>query len=87
MVAWAKAQGVHFAPVEFKSVEVLKNMPPSWVTPALTEVPAVEHTADDNAEVERVVEAGPRATTANTVCFIVTLAMSTKCVLNLTVCS
>jgi hypothetical protein len=37
---YTKAQGVHFSPVEFKSVEVLKNMPPSWVTPTLTEVPA-----------------------------------------------
>ena len=53
MVKWAKEQGVNFAPVEFKSVEVLKNMPPSWVTPSMTEVPAVEHTADDKAELDQ----------------------------------
>jgi hypothetical protein len=52
MVKWAKEQGVNFAPVEFKSVEVLKNMPPSWVTPSMTEVAAVEHTADDKSELD-----------------------------------
>lgn len=53
MVKWAKEQGINFAPVEFKSVEVLKNMPPSWVTPSMTEVPAVEHTADDKADLDK----------------------------------
>ena len=48
MVERAKEQGLNSPPVEFKSVEVLKNMPTSWVTPGMTEVPAVEHTADDN---------------------------------------
>jgi len=52
MVERAKEQGLNSPPVEFKSVEVLKNMPSSWVTPGMTEVPAVEHTADDKADLE-----------------------------------
>ena len=50
-VKWVKTTGLTFAPVEFNSVEVLKNMPASWITPALMEVPAVEHTGGLNGRV------------------------------------
>jgi hypothetical protein len=49
MVHWAKNIGIHSRPIDFHSVEVLKNMPPSWVTEDMKEVPAFGHTAADNS--------------------------------------
>ena len=48
MVEWAKTDGKYFPPVTFDAVEVKKRMPPSWVTPDMTEVPEFEHNAGDN---------------------------------------
>jgi len=48
MVKWAKTVGQYFEPVKFGAVEVLKKMPPSWVTPDMKEVPAFGHSSDDN---------------------------------------
>eukprot|EP00441_Pelagodinium_beii_P038306 CAMPEP_0197626310 /NCGR_PEP_ID=MMETSP1338-20131121/5339_1 /TAXON_ID=43686 ORGANISM="Pelagodinium beii, Strain RCC1491" /NCGR_SAMPLE_ID=MMETSP1338 /ASSEMBLY_ACC=CAM_ASM_000754 /LENGTH=424 /DNA_ID=CAMNT_0043196843 /DNA_START=33 /DNA_END=1307 /DNA_ORIENTATION=+ len=36
-VEWYKDQGKLFRPVEFASVEIMEQMPPSWVRPDLTE--------------------------------------------------
>ena len=47
-VKWAKTDGKYFPPVEFKAVEVLRKMPPSWVTPGMGEVPAFVHDSSDN---------------------------------------
>ena len=41
-VKWAKTVGQYFEPVKFGAVEVLKKMPPSWVTPGMSEVPTVD---------------------------------------------
>jgi len=48
MVKWAKTDGKYFPPVEFKAVEALRKMPPSWVTPGMGEVPAFVHDSSDN---------------------------------------
>jgi UDP-glucose 4-epimerase len=48
MVKWAKTDGKYFPPVEFKAVEVLRKMPPSWVAPGMGEVPAFVHDSSDN---------------------------------------
>jgi len=48
MVKWAKTVGQYFEPVKFGAVEVLKKMPPSLVTPEMTEVPAFGHDSSDN---------------------------------------
>ena len=53
MVAWAKETGKYFEPVKFDAVEVMRNLPPSWMTDHLKEVPAFEHNENDN-----VIEAG-----------------------------
>ena len=49
MVEWAKTEGVYFPPVAFNTVEVMKRMPPSWVTPGMKEVPIFVHNSTDNA--------------------------------------
>ena len=49
MVRWAKATGKYFRPVAFRAVEVKRNMPPSWVTSDLKEVPALHHDLNDNS--------------------------------------
>lgn len=36
-VSWYKERGKFFTPVEFTSVEVIANLPPSWLRPDLTE--------------------------------------------------
>jgi UDP-glucose 4-epimerase len=41
-VAWYKSKGKFFQPVEFESVEVLSQMPPSWVRQDLTETATCE---------------------------------------------
>ena len=48
MVTWAKETGKYFEPVRFHSVELMKNLPPSWMTDDLTEVPAFLHDDKDN---------------------------------------
>ena len=57
MVKWAKETGKYFEPVEFHAVEVRKNMPPSWITPGLKEVPAFHHDQKDN-RVQRMISDG-----------------------------
>merc|ERR1711879_49157 len=41
-VHWYGAKGRFFHPVEFASVEVIANMPPSWVRPDLQQTPICE---------------------------------------------
>ena len=53
MVTWAKETGKYFEPVKFSAVELMKNLPPSWMTADLREVPAFLHNDKDN-----VIEAG-----------------------------
>ena len=53
MVNWAKDTGKYFEPVHFDAVELMKKLPPSWITEDLKEVPAFVHNAEDN-----VVETG-----------------------------
>jgi UDP-glucose 4-epimerase len=48
MVDWAKKTGKYFEPVKFDAVEVLKNLPASWRTYNLKEVPAFMHNSNDN---------------------------------------
>lgn len=48
MVAWAKRTGKYFEPVKFDAVELMKNLPPSWMTDDLKEVPAFSHNDRDN---------------------------------------
>ena len=48
MVEWAKKTGKYFKPVVFDAVEVKRDMPPSWVTPGMKEVPAFHHDVKDN---------------------------------------
>jgi hypothetical protein len=49
MVRWAKETGKYFEPVKFDAVEVIRKLPPSWMTDGLEEVPAFEHNEKDNA--------------------------------------
>jgi hypothetical protein len=48
MVTWAKETGKYFEPVKFDAVEVMRKLPPSWMTDDLKEVPAFEHNENDN---------------------------------------
>ena len=48
MVKWAKETGKYFEPVKFDAVELMKNLPPSWKTDDLKEVPAFLHNDKDN---------------------------------------
>ncbi|CAL6325435.1 unnamed protein product [Bathycoccus prasinos] len=48
MVTWAKETGKYFEPVKFDAVEVMRKLPPSWMTDGLKEVPAFEHNEKDN---------------------------------------
>jgi len=48
MVTWAKETGKYFEPVKFDAVELMRNLPPSWKTEGLKEVPAFEHNENDN---------------------------------------
>ena len=48
MVKWAKDTGKYFEPVEFKSVEILQNLPSSWRSSETIEVPAFSHGIKDN---------------------------------------
>ena len=48
MVAWANKTGKYFEPVKFDAVELIKNLPPSWKTDDLKEVPAFLHNDKDN---------------------------------------
>lgn len=48
MVDWAKKTGKYFEPVKFGAVELMKNLPPSWVTDDMKEVPAFGHDVKDN---------------------------------------
>ena len=48
MVTWAKETGKYFVPVKFDAVEVMRNLPRSWKTDGLKEVPAFEHNENDN---------------------------------------
>ena len=48
MVQWAKRTGKYFQPVSFDAVEVKRNLPPSWSSSRLREVPAFTHDARDN---------------------------------------
>mmetsp|Transcript_2289 Transcript_2289/g.8166 ORF Transcript_2289/g.8166 Transcript_2289/m.8166 type:complete len:406 (-) Transcript_2289:2180-3397(-) len=48
MVAWAKETGKYFEPVKFDAVELKRNIPPSWITDDMKEVPAFTHTDKDN---------------------------------------
>ena len=48
MVQWAKKTGKYLNPVEFSAVEVKKNLPRSWLTADLQEVPALHHDMRDN---------------------------------------
>ena len=48
MVDWAKNVGKYFKPIAFDAVEVAKQMPHSWRTPGLLEVPAFTHDVHDN---------------------------------------
>merc|ERR1711862_994688 len=41
-VAWYRSKGKFFKPVEFASVEVIAQMPPSWVREDLLERPVCE---------------------------------------------
>ena len=57
MVTWAKNTGKYFKPVKFEAVEVLKNIPASWMTDGLKEVPAFLHNDKDNvieADLQRI---------------------------------
>ena len=48
MVTWAKSTSKYFEPVKFSAVELLKNIPPSWMTDDLKEVPVFLHSGKDN---------------------------------------
>jgi len=48
MVTWANKTGKYFEPVKFDAVEVMRNLPRSWMTDGLKEVPAFEHNENDN---------------------------------------
>ena len=48
MVTWAKETGKYFEPVKFGAVEVMRKLPPSWMTDDLKEVPAFVHNHKDN---------------------------------------
>ena len=48
MVTWAKETGKYFEPVKFDAVELMKNLPPSWMMDDLIEVPAFLHDNKDN---------------------------------------
>ena len=48
MVTLAKETGKHFKPVKFDTVELMKNLPLSWMTDDLKEVPAFVHNEKDN---------------------------------------
>ena len=48
MVQWAKSTGKYFQPVVFDAVELKTNMPPSWLTADMKEVPAFQHDSRDN---------------------------------------
>jgi len=48
MVVWVKNYGINLSPVQFKAVEIKRNLPPSWITPGLEQVAAVTHTEEDN---------------------------------------
>ena len=48
MVQWAKSTGKYFKPVEFDAVEIKKNLPPTWSSASLQEVPAFHHDLSDN---------------------------------------
>jgi UDP-glucose 4-epimerase len=45
---WVKAIGQHYLPVEFRAVEILTHMPPSWVRPDLKQASHIVHDAKDN---------------------------------------
>jgi UDP-glucose 4-epimerase len=48
MVTWVKAQGKLFSPIEFEAVEVLKDMPTSWITKDLKEEAVIFHSGPKN---------------------------------------
>jgi len=58
-VEWYKAKGKFFSPVEFASVEVLQQMPPSWVRPDLRETPICEGSRVDSAAAAATAAMGP----------------------------
>jgi UDP-glucose 4-epimerase len=45
---WVKKIGRHYLPVEFSHVEIIQNMPPSWVRADLGQAKAIVHDASDN---------------------------------------
>eukprot|EP01012_Entosiphon_sulcatum_P032583 TRINITY_DN41426_c0_g1_i1.p1 TRINITY_DN41426_c0_g1~~TRINITY_DN41426_c0_g1_i1.p1 ORF type:complete len:410 (+),score=58.73 TRINITY_DN41426_c0_g1_i1:38-1267(+) len=51
---WVKTIGKAYQPVEFKNVEVMNHMPPSWKRPSLGEAAFIEHTSADNPRVVEV---------------------------------
>ena len=64
MVQWAKETGKYFKPVEFEAVELKKNLPPSWDSPNLQEVPAFQHDARDNSVEKELSQQHTQKTTA-----------------------
>jgi len=49
MVEWAKETGKYFEPIQFKAVELKRNLPASWLTDTMDEVPAFHHDNKDNS--------------------------------------
>jgi hypothetical protein len=47
MVSWMRKYAKAMSPVEFANVEILENLPPSWKTPNMGEVPRIQHLGDD----------------------------------------